>query len=326
MKRERLTKEAVLKAIDECEEVGPEAFRKKYGFRRARDYFLVVDGVKYDSKAIVAVAYKNLPGGHALKPTDLYGGKFDTAEKLDALGFEVSKLEKDADWIWDEHVLALDLYMKNREKLPTKGSAPVRSLSGLLRKLGNKTGAAKTAKYRNANGVAMKLMNFRRLDQESRSPGLPHGAKGEEKVWKAYANDKEKLARDAAAIRAAIEDESVDLRPLDDEYEAEEGAVILRLHRSKERDSRLSRKKKRETLSRTGRLSCEVCGFDFFDRYGEYGEGYIEAHHRRPISSLSKPEKTKLSDLALVCANCHRMLHKKIGLLDLQDLKKMLRK
>ena len=36
----------------------------------------------------------------------------------------------------------------------------------------------------------------------------------------------------------------------------------------------------------------------------------LEAHHRIPLCDLEPGTKTKLSDLAMVCANCHRMLHR----------------
>lgn len=37
--------------------------------------------------------------------------------------------------------------------------------------------------------------------------------------------------------------------------------------------------------------TCSVCGFNFKERYGELGEGYIEVHHLIPISSLSEKRK-----------------------------------
>ncbi len=44
--------EAVLRAIAEFDERGRRAFLNEYGFAPARDYFIVVDDKKYDSKAI----------------------------------------------------------------------------------------------------------------------------------------------------------------------------------------------------------------------------------------------------------------------------------
>ena len=54
-----------------------------------------------------------------------------------------------------------------------------------------------------------------------------------------------------------------------------------------------------------------ICGFDFEEKYGELGRGYIEVHHIKPLSELNEevvivPE----TDLICVCANCHRMLHR----------------
>lgn len=96
----------------------------------------------------------------------------------------------------------------------------------------------------------------------------------------------------------------------DDESSFAEGATNYRTHRSYERDSKISRKAKVKRFAETGRLECEVCGFDFFATYGEIGLGYIEAHHRIPVSQLGAKQKTKIADLALVCSNCHRILHR----------------
>lgn len=57
---------------------------------------------------------------------------------------------------------------------------------------------------------------------------------------------------------------------------------------------------------------CQVCGLRFEERYGKIADGYIEAHHLTPFSMLDG-RPTTLSpntDFAVVCANCHRMLHK----------------
>ena len=56
---------------------------------------------------------------------------------------------------------------------------------------------------------------------------------------------------------------------------------------------------------------CMICGFDFEEKYGELGRGYIEVHHVKPLASLDEeviinPE----ADLICICANCHRMLHR----------------
>lgn len=61
----------------------------------------------------------------------------------------------------------------------------------------------------------------------------------------------------------------------------------------------------------TSDCKCEVCDFKFIDTYGELGRDYIVAHHLEPIGKRTKSTKTTLDDIALVCANCHAMLHRK---------------
>ena len=95
------------------------------------------------------------------------------------------------------------------------------------------------------------------------------------------------------------------------ELSAEEGAPQLSVHLTRERDPRLVQLKKQQLLDATGRLICEVCGFDFEQRYGPDGRGVCEVHHRMPLSDYRDDgSPTRLADLAIVCANCHRMLHR----------------
>ncbi|MBK9934281.1 MAG: HNH endonuclease [Cytophagaceae bacterium] len=69
------------------------------------------------------------------------------------------------------------------------------------------------------------------------------------------------------------------------------------------------------------KLCCDVCGFSFVEKYGEVGLGYIEAHHTYPISELTEETQTRPEDMALVCSNCHRMLHRRRPWLDMEALK-----
>jgi predicted HNH restriction endonuclease len=66
---------------------------------------------------------------------------------------------------------------------------------------------------------------------------------------------------------------------------------------------------------------CEACGFNFFEEYGEIGKHFIIAHHIVPMSAKRKPIKTTLDDIALLCANCHAMVHVKHPPLSISDLK-----
>jgi 5-methylcytosine-specific restriction protein A len=61
---------------------------------------------------------------------------------------------------------------------------------------------------------------------------------------------------------------------------------------------------------------CLACGFDFAKRYGVLGEHYIECHHLQPLSARVQLETTgevesTINDVAVVCSNCHRMIHRR---------------
>jgi hypothetical protein len=94
---------------------------------------------------------------------------------------------------------------------------------------------------------------------------------------------------------------------------AKEGILLKRLtiHRSRERSLRIAKLEAALAASTNGRLRCEVpgCGFDFEAVYGELGAGFAEVHHLRPLAQMDGPVETTLDDLAVVCANCHRMIH-----------------
>jgi len=94
----------------------------------------------------------------------------------------------------------------------------------------------------------------------------------------------------------------------------------LRLHYVIERNSKLAKEAKK-----VHGYTCQVCEFDFGKTYGKLGEMYIEAHHLVPISKLPKDKKIELSalkDFAVVCANCHRMIHRKGAPESFEDFKR----
>ena len=56
-----------------------------------------------------------------------------------------------------------------------------------------------------------------------------------------------------------------------------------------------------------------ACGFDFARRYGRRGDKFIEVHHLKPLSWNSSGELRQTvpaTDMAVVCSNCHRMIHR----------------
>lgn len=73
-------------------------------------------------------------------------------------------------------------------------------------------------------------------------------------------------------------------------------------HLGRERRQDLVRFKKANAVS----LACVGCGFGSFKKYGI---DYCEVHHLTPLSELETESETTLEDLAIVCANCHRVIH-----------------
>ena len=111
----------------------------------------------------------------------------------------------------------------------------------------------------------------------------------------------------------------------DDELAFPEGKEVYRLHRLKERNKDVVDLAKKKAKERDPLLHCSACGFSFLQKYGVIGEDFIEAHHTKPLSEITEEEvKTEVEDLALVCSNCHRMLHRKRPWLSISDLKSIL--
>lgn len=76
-------------------------------------------------------------------------------------------------------------------------------------------------------------------------------------------------------------------------------------------------------------LECSACGFNFERQYGNWGKGFIEVHHIKPLSEIDgeETETNPEKDLTVLCANCHRMVHRKKGItLSIEELKEKLKK
>ena len=267
----------------------------------------------------------------------LLPGNVAAGLELLVVGAEPKPINDDSttnpDWTRDELILALDAYLKYRPNPPRKTSPEIQALSQTLIRLGAKLfpPEQKTDTFRNPNGLYMKLMNFRRFDPNFAligGKGLNRGAQLEAEVWNEFADDPNRCEQVAAAIRAAIDDTLigavwVDSELDDDIVEAPEGRILTKLHVSRERNRKLVASKRRQALKVHGKLACEVCAFDFAACYGDYGNGYIECHHMKPIATLREGQTTHLKDLALLCANCHRVVHRKRKWLSLEELRNL---
>jgi len=69
-------------------------------------------------------------------------------------------------------------------------------------------------------------------------------------------------------------------------------------------------------FTKGGKIGCGCCSFNFEDFYGsKIGKGFIEIHHTKPIFKYESEDikvtlKDAVKNLAPVCSNCHRMIHR----------------
>ncbi|MGE2866289.1 hypothetical protein ACQGFJ_00630 [Rhodococcus sp. 3.70] len=88
-----VTRDSVLKAIGECDELGQEQFLAKHGFAPARLYKIQYEEREYDSKAIVGVAH-GYATGKVLDAAHFSGGQATVVRTLEALGFAFASTQK----------------------------------------------------------------------------------------------------------------------------------------------------------------------------------------------------------------------------------------
>ncbi len=229
-------------------------------------------------------------------------------------------------WTRDELILALDLYFRTPEARTDAAHPQVYELSQLLCTLPIHSASVRPDNFRNANSIAMKLRNFVAQDEARVGKGLRAGSQLEQEVWQTFSSDIPRLETTREAILDVLE--SLKSDPLDfndPDLSAEEGQLLLRSHFARERNRKIASKKKEVVLKATGALACEVCEFDFFETYGEIGFGFAECHHSTPLFAQRQRLKTRLSDLNILCANCHRMIHRSKKWLTVSELKQLLR-
>jgi predicted HNH restriction endonuclease len=112
-----------------------------------------------------------------------------------------------------------------------------------------------------------------------------------------------------------------DLETFEIENEYFEGEKKQRLTNYYERNPRL-----RMAAIKAHGLACIACGFNFKKTYGDQGDGFIEVHHLKPVSSLAESTAVcPINDMTVVCSNCHRMLHRdKDKILSIEELRELI--
>jgi hypothetical protein len=85
-----VTRDDVLRAIEDYDRLGPERFFSKHGFAPTTTYELAWEGRHYPPKAILGTAYE-FATGERLGPTEFEGGKTGAVRVLGQLGFVVKE-------------------------------------------------------------------------------------------------------------------------------------------------------------------------------------------------------------------------------------------
>ncbi|HEX6182357.1 MAG TPA: HNH endonuclease [Pyrinomonadaceae bacterium] len=221
----------------------------------------------------------------------------------------VTKGHGNPNWTREEVILALDLYFDCGERIPSSEDQRVRELSEVLRAFPYHSLAARKPSFRNPDGVAFKLQNLR---QVATGKGLGNVSRADKAVWEELGSDPKRTKELAQLIKAGIQvvSEAREDSPAYDVFA--EGRVVTETHLRRERDPQLRDRLLADRRSKST-LRCEMCGREPDTSDAALSESIFEAHHIIPLS-VGAERKTKLSDMALLCACCHRVIHKAIAI------------
>lgn len=216
------------------------------------------------------------------------------------------------DWTRDETILALALYLETGEPIPSKKDPRVQRLSSTLRALPYHAEAARRETFRNPDGVAFKLQNLRSV---ATGKGLGNTSALDREIWAALGGFPERVRTLAAAIEQTITlQQQSGIHLEDDEDHKEEffeGRQLTLTHKRRERHPGV-RKALLAARRKNGiTLSCDLCRTASPARDQAFEDAIFEAHHLLPIGQAME-RKTTVKDMALVCASCHRLIHRMI--------------
>ncbi|EFL26695.1 HNH endonuclease [Streptomyces himastatinicus ATCC 53653] len=307
-----ISRDDILRTLEEYDDLGRDTFLDLYGFREASAYLIVHNGKEYNSKAIAGVAHKHQYGA-PLTWKQFSGGVGHAVDWLKREGFTI-RASRNPKWSRDELILACDVVARNDWEGLSAEDSRIAELSDLLQLLGAYPEEERASTYRNHNGAARKTFDIATHHPDYQKKRT-NGGRLDREVLQDFLDRPAEMAQAAQLLREGLRHGTLQPAPpedsddAEDEVSAPEGRVLYRRHRTRERNKGLRTKKIAAVLKSGRTLACEACGFDFGAVYGERGEGYIECHHVVPLHEAGEG-KTKLSDLALICSNCHRMIHR----------------
>ncbi|RIX99519.1 HNH endonuclease [Aureimonas flava] len=211
-------------------------------------------------------------------------------------------------WTRDETILAMALYLDCADRIPGPNDPRVVALSSLLRRVPYHADEARKPTFRNPDGVAFKLQNIR---QVATGKGLGNVSQMDRDTWAELGSDPEQVRQLAASITSAIDAEQAFAKDEDEERGFFEGKVLTRVHLIRERNAGLRGALLKDRHAK-GNLRCDMCDEDFRDVPASIRDAAFEAHHILPLGQ-GDLRKIKVRDMALLCACCHRLIHRLIA-------------
>lgn len=213
-------------------------------------------------------------------------------------------------WNRDETILALEAFFALNGRNPSSKDPIIIALSDTLRALPYHGEAARKPTFRNPDGAAFKVQNLR---SRQTGKGLGNVSRMDREIWDEFGDKPTEVARLATLIRVGIASEVANPAPLSaeaEEVEFYEGRLLTQKHMRRERSPAVRKALLRQ---REGAgLQCDICSATHSKLPSELRPAAFEAHHVLPIATAGEGV-TKLADMALLCAVCHRLLHRLIA-------------
>ena len=188
------------------------------------------------------------------------------------------------------------------------GSMRVIDVSTTLRSLPIHADASKNGKFRNPDGVVFKTGNIKKV---ATGRGLGNVANADREAWRQYGHDPGLVKVLAARIREQVvrpEVTTPEVALVEPDEEFAEGRIFTAIHKVRERSPQL-RKKLLAARRRIGPLACDACDSPAVITDPTLSDAGFEAHHVVPLA-IANREPTRLSDMAVLCATCHRLIHR----------------
>jgi 5-methylcytosine-specific restriction protein A len=221
----------------------------------------------------------------------------------------MEKKKKNPNWGRDETILALDLFLKCNGKIPNKDDTRVIELSQLLRQNPIHTAYFERKNFRSPSAVVLKLGN---IQQEADGAGMPNNSELDKMIWAEFGKKPLEVSNIVNRITSAMQMDSKNLENnYEENFEFQEGRTYTRIHLARERNPNL-RKKVLQTRKANGKMYCEVCEATYSHLDEKLRNSAYEVHHITPLSSAGK-RTVNIRDVALLCASCHRLIHKLIA-------------